>query len=173
MSRTQNVEPFIETNDRELQDSGVPSHVAIAGHPLHPLIVTFPITFLVSVVATDLAYWWTRDAFWATASFWLIGAGIVTGILAALSGMVDFAKINRVRENKAGWIHMVGNVAALLFSTYNFFIRWNNVTTGVLPSGLVVSIIVAVLLGITGWYGGELVYRHKIAVVGEGSHHRP
>lgn len=173
MTRTPNMEPLIESNERDFQDSGVPSTVAIAKHPLHPLLVTFPIAFLVGAAATDVAFWLLDDAFWARASFWLVAAGLVTGIVAAITGMMDFLRIPRVRERKAGWAHMIGNVAALTFTLVNFLIRLNNVEGAVVPLGLIISLVVATLLGITGWYGAELIYRHKVAVIGDGSIHRP
>lgn len=173
MTRTPNVEPLIESDEREFRDSGIPSTVAIAKHPLHPVIVTFPIAFLVATAGTDLAYWLLDDPFWARASFWLIAGGLVTGVVAALTGMMDFLRIARVRERKAGWAHMIGNVAVLGFSAINLVIRLNNVEGAVVPTGLLISLVVSVLLGITGWYGGELVYRHKISVIGDGSPHRP
>lgn len=174
MTRTPDVQqPFIESDQGEYYDSGIPSTVAIAGHPIHPVIVTFPVAFLVGVVVTDLTYWLIGDAFWARASFWLIFAGLVSGIVAAITGMVDFIKIGRVRERRAGWIHMIGNVAALVLTLVNLLLRWNTPVEAVLPLGIIISVIVAGLLGITGWYGGELVYRHKIAVIGDGSRRSP
>jgi uncharacterized membrane protein len=173
MTQTSNVEPLIEGNERDYRDSGIPSTVAVAGHPLHPLLVTFPITLLVSAAATDLVYWWLRDPFWARASFWLIAAGFASAMIAAITGMLDFVRIKRVRERKAGWFHMVGNVAALIATLINLVLRWNNVIDAILPTGLAISIVVATLLGITGWYGAELVYRHKIAVVGQSSRSMP
>jgi len=64
---------------------------------------------------------------------------------------------------------MVLNVAVLLLSIANFALRWGNTTGAVLPTGIIISTIVAVLLGLSGWYGAELVYRHKIAVIGYSS----
>lgn len=173
MTQTPNIPPIIESDEREYRDSGVPSTVAIAGHPLHPLIVTFPIALLTSVLATDLGYWLTRDFFWARASIWLIGAGIVTGLIAAATGMMDFLKIDRVRQHSAGWIHMVGNVAALGISLVNLGLRWGNPAGAILPTGIILSLIVATALGVTGWYGAELIYRHKVAVIGYGPKGRP
>jgi uncharacterized membrane protein len=173
MTQTPNIPPLIESDEKEYRDSGVPSTVAIAGHPLHPLLVTFPIAFLTAVLATDLGYWLTQDLFWARASLWLIGAGIVTGLIAGATGMMDFLKIERVRQHNAGWIHMVGNVAAIAISLVNFGLRWGNSAGAILPTGLVLSLIVATVLGITGWYGAELIYRHKVAVIGYGPNQRP
>lgn len=173
MTQTPNIPPVIESDEREYRDSGVPSTVAIAGHPLHPLIVTFPIAFLTGVLGTDVGYWLTSDPFWARASFWLLIAGLITGVVAALTGMSDFLKIDRVRQHSAGWAHMAGNVAALGLSLINLVLRWGNQTGAVLPTGLIISLLVAGLLGITGWYGAELVYRHKVAVIGYGPKTRP
>lgn len=173
MTQTPNIPPLIESNEAEYRDSGITSTVAIAGHPLHPLIVTFPIAFLVAVLGTDLGYWLTGDLFWARASLWLLGAGFVSGIVAALTGMMDFLKIDRVRKRRAGWFHMVGNVTALGLTLINWFLRLNNEADAILPGGIIISFIVASLLGITGWYGAELIYRHKVAVIGYNSRREP
>jgi uncharacterized membrane protein len=174
MTRTPNIPPLIESNHEEYGDSGVVSTVAIAGHPLHPLIVTFPIAFLVAAFATDVGYWLTNDLFWARASVWLLGAGFVSGIVAALTGMSDFLRIDRVRKRRAGWLHMSGNVAVLLLTLINWVLRLTNgIVEFILPTGLLISLVVATLIGITGWYGAELIYRHKIAVIGYNSRHEP
>lgn len=173
MTQTPSIPPLIESNESEYRDSGIPSTVAVAGHPFHPLIVTFPIAFLTGALATDLGYWFTNDLFWARASIWLIGAGFVSGIVAALTGMLDFLKIDRVRKRQAGWFHMVGNVVALLLTLGNWLLRLNGGLEAAFPTGLILSLIVATLLGITGWYGAELIYRHKVAVIGFTSRHEP
>lgn len=169
MTLTPDVPLFIESNAAEYQDSGITSTVAIAGHPLHPLLVTFPIAFLTGAFATDLGYWFTTDLFWARASIWLIGAGFVSGIIAGLAGTLDFLRIDRVRKRRAGWVHMIGNVTALTLTLVNWIFRLNQGIEAVLPVGFTLSLVVASLLGLTGWYGAELVYRHKVAVIGDSS----
>lgn len=173
MTQTPNMPPFIESNEREYRDSGVPSTVAIAGHPLHPLIVTFPIAFLTGAFGTDVGYWLTQDPFWARASLWLLGSGFIAGLVAAASGMMDFIKIDRVQKHSAGWIHAVGNIAALFLTLFNWIRRWNAVEEAILPFGLIISAVVALLLAVTGWYGAELIYRHKVAVIGYSSRREP
>ncbi len=84
-----NIPPVIESNDSEYRDTGVPSTVAIAGHPLHPLSVIFPIAFLAAALGSDIGYWFTGDFFWARASLWLIGLGLAGGILASAIGLSD------------------------------------------------------------------------------------
>lgn len=169
MTQVPSIPPLIESREEEHRDSGIPSTVAVAGHPLHPLMVTFPIAFLVGALGTDLGYWLTTDPFWARASLWLIGAGFVSGVVAALAGMMDFLRIDRVRKRRAGWAHMAGNATALLLTLINWVPRWNNSADAIVPTGLILSLIVASLLGVSGWYGAELVYRHKVAVIGHGS----
>ena len=129
------------------------------------MIVTFPIAFLVGAFGTDLGYWLTQDPFWARASIWLLGAGFVSGIVAAITGMMDFIGIDRMRKRKAGWIHMLGNVSALVLTLINWVLRFGDMTGAIFPVGLAISTVVAALLGITGWYGAELIYRHKVAVI--------
>ncbi|KOP22974.1 hypothetical protein AMR41_29280 [Hapalosiphon sp. MRB220] len=168
-----NIPAFLESDDREFRDTGVPSTVSVAGHPIHPILVQFPIAFLVGALLTDAVFWFTDDSFWARGSFWLITAGLVGGVAAALTGILDFLRIGRVRKRTAGWAHLILNVSALVLTIINLVLRWNNPISAVLPWGLVISVIVATLLGISGWYGGELVYRHKISVIGNGNPDQP
>ena len=156
-----NIPPIIESDDREYRDPGVPSTVAIAGHPLHPLTIIFPIGSL------------TRDPFWARGSFWLIVAGLATGLVAAIIGMSDFLQIERVRKRNAGWAHMILNVSLLVLTAINLYLRWGNPIDAILPWGLLISTIVGTLTSLSGWFGAELSYRHKIGVVGSGSRTQP
>lgn len=168
-----NIPPIIESDDREYRDAGVPSTVNIGGHPLHPLSIIFPIAFLAAGLGTDFGYWLTRDFFWARASLWLIGSGLVTGAIASVIGMSDFLQIERVRKRIAGWAHMILNVAILIFTAINFVLRLGDPAAAILPWGLILSLIVGTLTSVSGWYGTELSYRHKIAVIGSGNRHEP
>ncbi|MBW4668751.1 MAG: DUF2231 domain-containing protein [Cyanomargarita calcarea GSE-NOS-MK-12-04C] len=168
-----NLPPVIESDDREYNDTGVPSTVAIAGHPLHPLSVIFPIAFLAAALGSDFGYWLTRDFFWARASLWLIGLGLAGGLLAAAIGLSDFLQIERVRKRSAGWVHLGLNVALLVLSAINFLLRLGDAESRILPWGLAISLIVGTLTSASGWFGAELSYRHKIGVVGAGSRRYP
>ena len=140
------------------------STFAIAGHPLHPLLVPLPITFLVSALLTDIAYvkstWWM----WAYASSWLIGAGIATALLAALGGFIDFFGDRRIRRLRRAWYHMFGNLIAVVLSIVNFIIHTRDGAAAVIPTGITLSAIVVLLLLFNGWMGGELVFRHGVGV---------
>jgi uncharacterized membrane protein len=163
-----NVPPLIDSRETEYRGTGVTSSVAIFGHPIHPIIVIFPIAFLSGAAGSDLGYWLSHDPFWARASVWLLGLGILSGLAAAAIGMVDFIRIPKVRDRNAGWLHMVLNVAALLLSTINFFLRLGSPVAAILPFGLMISAVVATLLLVSGWYGGELTFRHKVGIIGPG-----
>jgi uncharacterized membrane protein len=145
---------------------GTPSTAAIAGHPIHPMLVVFPIAFLVGALATDLAFWRTGDHFWALASQWLLAAGVVMGALAAAAGLIEFLTISRVRSLVAGWVHFLGSVAAILIALWNLLHRLGGDPSAVIvPFGLVLSAVVVALFLVTGWLGGELVFRHRIGIM--------
>ncbi|HEY9691394.1 MAG TPA: DUF2231 domain-containing protein [Oculatellaceae cyanobacterium] len=172
MTQTPSVPPLIESDESDYRDSGVTSTVAVAGHPIHPLLITLPITFLVSAPVTDIVYWLTSDLFWAKVSYWVIVAGLATGVLAAITGLMDFLRIERVRKRKAGWAHLLLNVGALGLTIINLVVRLGDPSSKILYLGLTISVIVATLLGLSGWYGAELIYRHKVAVIGYGDPNR-
>ncbi len=65
------------------------STASIAGHPIYPMLIPFPVVFLTTAFATDIAYWITGGPTWATASMWLLGAGVIMA-LVALFGFADF-----------------------------------------------------------------------------------
>lgn len=161
-----NIPPLLESKESDYLSPGITSSISIAGHPIHPILVIFPVAFLSSAAGSDIGYWLTADFFWARASVWLIGLGGLAGILAALIGMADFIRIRKVRRRTAGWAHMLINVAVLILTFINLGLRLDDPETTILPIGIVLSSVVATLLAIGGWYGGELSFRHKIGVIG-------
>jgi uncharacterized membrane protein len=149
------------------RSSGVPSTASIFGHPIHPMLVPFPIAFLIGAFICDLAFWWTGDPFWARGAFWLLAPGLVIGALAAVVGLADFVTIRRAREYIGGWIHSLGNTIVLLLALLNVMARIEDPIDGVFPWGILLSFLTAALLGVTGWYGGELAYRYGIGFSGQ------
>jgi uncharacterized membrane protein len=140
------------------------STVAIARHPLHPMLVPFPIVFFVSTLVTDIAYVKTSNLAWATASTWMLGAGLLMAGLAAVAGLTDFLFERRIRELPPAWLHMIGNVVAVLLSLWNFLVHMRDGALGVVPLGVTLSAIVTVLLVFNGWMGWEMVYKNKVGV---------
>ena len=140
----------------------------IGGHPIHPMLVPFPIAFLVGAFACDLAFWGTRTPFWATAALWLIAAALVMGALAALAGLYDFLSQEAIRTIPDAWYHLYGNVFAMVLSLVNLVLREvQGPANAVLPWGLTLSLIVVLTLFYTGWLGGELVFRHQCGMIEE------
>jgi uncharacterized membrane protein len=143
------------------------STARFAGHPIHPMLVPFPIAFLVGTLVSDLVYWQTRTAFWASASFYLLCAAIVMAALAALAGLTDFLGDRRIRALSQAWQHMIGNIVAVLLSIYNLYIRLEDREGAILSRGLWISVAVGLLLIFTGWRGGDLVFRHRVGVANQ------
>ena len=82
--------------------------VKVAGHPLHPLLVTLPIGFFVATVGADIMYVQNSDPFWSRAAIWLLGAGVVTALVAALAGIIDFVGDVRIRKLAIAWLPTSG-----------------------------------------------------------------
>ena len=101
------------------------STASIAGHPIHPMLIPFPIAFFVSTFVCDLVFWRTGNAAWATAATWLLGAGIVMAALAAVAGLTDFLGEQRIRALNAAWWHAGGNVIVVLIELYNWYARYS------------------------------------------------
>jgi uncharacterized membrane protein len=144
--------------------SGTGATAAIAGHPLHPMIVVIPIAGLVGAAITDWVYFLTRDQFWAMASYWLIIASLITGVIAAIAGIIDFMGVERARTMGLAWGHAIGNVAAIALTLVNYLIRRESPMDPALPQALILSTVVFAIVLLTGWLGGEIVFRHGIGV---------
>ena len=78
--------------------------------------------------------------------------------------MIDFAGDDRVRRIGDAWQHAIGNVILVLIQLFSFYQRYRYGAAAVLPLGLILSLIAVCLMGFTGWKGGELVFRHRVAV---------
>jgi uncharacterized membrane protein len=137
--------------------------VAVAGHPLHPMMVTFPIAFLLGALATDLVFLFEGDRFWARMSFWLIGAGTLMGILAGIAGTVELLAVRGIRRRAEAWNHFVVAVVMLAVATANWIWRLPDLEA-VWPWGLYMSGLTALLVAFAGWLGGTLVFEHKIGI---------
>jgi len=142
-----------------------PSKAAIAGHPIHPMLIPFPVALLSLVPVTDIVFAATESTFWSSVSYYLLWAGLISAGLAAIVGLVDFIGVPRVRSVRAGWAHLLLNVAIVALSVVNLLLRWGDTIGQIEPSGIILSLVATGLLLVSGWYGGELTYRHKVGVI--------
>jgi len=140
------------------------STASIAGHPIHPMLIPFPIAFFIATFVCDLVYWQTANASWATAAMWLLGAGLIMAALAAVAGLTDVLGDVQIRNLNAAWLHAGANVLAVLIELYNWYSRYSHGSGAVLPTGLILSLIVVLILLFSGWKGWEMVYRHRVGV---------
>jgi uncharacterized membrane protein len=144
------------------------STAKVAGHPLHPMIVPFPIAFFATTLACDLAFWISGNPRWATASLWLLGAGIIMALIAALGGITDFIGDRRIRDLSAAWWHFLMNLLLVAIEAVNWFIRFEGGENAVLPAGIALSFVAVCVMLFTGWKGWEMVYLHRVGIAEEG-----
>ena len=151
--------------DATLSSPNLSSTARIAGRPVHPALVPFPIAFFVGALVTDLAYWRTADMMWADFSVWLITAGLIMGACAAIAGAIDFLGNRQIRRLSPAWAHALGNIVALALALLNAFVHSRDAYTSVVPQGLLLSALVVIILAFTAWMGRSMVYRHGAGVV--------
>jgi uncharacterized membrane protein len=140
------------------------STASIFGHPIHVMLVSFPIAFFVAALACDLVFWRSGDPDWASAATWLLGAGLVMAALAAVAGLIDFLGEARVRALSDAWQHMIGNVILVGIQLFNFYQHYAFGADGVVPTGLLLSLVAVALLLFNGWKGWTLVQTHHVGV---------
>ena len=143
---------------------GTHSQVHIARHPMHPMLVTFPIAFLVGALATDLAYLFLGDLFWGRVSLWLLGVGTFMGILAGIAGTVELLSVSRIRRRAVGWSHFVAAVMLLAVGFINWIVRLPQPEPTVTLMGAYLSALGAGLVATAGWLGGKLVFEHQVGI---------
>lgn len=146
----------------------VESVAAIAGHPLHPSVVPLPIGAFVGAFVADLAYARSGDPFWARAARHLTDAGIVTGLMAGSLGAMDFTGREPIRRHGSAWVHGLGNATVLGMALLSRSMRQRDERRAGERGAMWISGLSVAMLGITGWLGGELSYRHRIGVIPHG-----
>ena len=140
------------------------SKARFLGHSIHQMLVVFPLGLLATSIAFDIAYFSTGDSTLATVSFWMISAGIIGAIAAALFGFIDFLGIPAgTRAKSLGIWHGFGNLIVTMLFIIGWFMRQGQ---SMIPSvgAFALSVIAVLLALITGWLGGELVDRLGVGV---------
>lgn len=116
---------------------------------IHTALNAFPIACFTLTVITDIAYWRTFNLLWLHFSEWLLLAGIVFGIFAAVARLVDLV----FRKVRPSWLAIFAGVVVLLLATLNSFIHTADGITAVVPYGILVSVLTVVAMIATGWLG--------------------
>jgi uncharacterized membrane protein len=128
------------------------------GHPIHPMLIVFPLGLLAMSVIFDILYYVTGTVGLATAAFWNIIAGIIMGLVAALFGLWDWLAIPAdTRAKRIGLFHGGGNVVVVALFFISWLLRLGSADHRPNGLGFVLEIIAACIALVTGWLGGELV----------------
>lgn len=139
------------------------SRAKLLGHPIHQMLIVFPLGLLGGSVIFDIIHL-ARGGSWSLVAWYVIPLGIVTGLLAAVFGLIDWIAIpSGTRAKSIGLWHAVGNVVVLALFAASWFLRRGHATN---PAAIdyVLSFAGFALAGVTGWLGGELVDRLGVGV---------
>jgi uncharacterized membrane protein len=139
------------------------------GHPIHQMLIVFPLGVLGMSLFFDLIAIFTNRPALQQAAFYMIAAGIIAGLLAAVFGLIDFLGIPAgTRAKRIGLLHGVGNVVVVALFAVSWWLR--RPAPSAPGNGPIVISAVAVIIALfTGWLGGELVDRLAIGV-DDGAH---
>jgi uncharacterized membrane protein len=142
----------------------VESKARVMGHPIHPILVSFPLGLLTTSVIFDVVHIIAGEARWAEISFWMIAVGVVGGLLAAVFGLIDWLGIpSGTRAKAVGLAHGLSNVLMVGLFAASWLLRSGAPgDPGVLP--IVLSFVGVGLASLGGFLGGELVFRMGIGV---------
>jgi uncharacterized membrane protein len=144
------------------------SPASIGGHPIHPMIIPFPIGLWVFSLVADVIYLWRGNPVWRDwIAFYALLGGIIGAALAAVFGIVDWLSIKDREVKKVADWHARLNVIALLVFAASFYLRTTGglrVLGGSYTIPLLLSVLGVILSSISGYLGGELVFRHGVAV---------
>jgi uncharacterized membrane protein len=140
------------------------SKVKLFGHPIHPMLIVFPLGLLATSLIFDVIYLISNTSQWTITAFYMIGAGIVGGLLAAIFGYIDWLAIpGGTRAKNVGLLHGVGNVVVTVLFIINWLMR-RDAPDAPQNTALILSFIGILLAAFTGWLGGELVDRLGVGV---------
>ena len=149
------------------------SKAKLFGHAIHPILIVYPLGLLSAAVVFDVIYLVTGNPTWTTVSFWMIAAGIVGGLLAAVFGLIDYLNIpSGTRAARIGLLHGLTNVFVMILFVASWLLRRNSPEV---PSTAAFTLsfigVAAALLG--GWLGGELVERLGVGVTPDANLNAP
>jgi uncharacterized membrane protein len=167
-------DPDEEINWEDAADSfkpGLNSVASVAGRPVHPMLVMYPVSFVTGALVTDLSYWWTTldwyngyVTFWPRASLWLLAACLATGGVAAIVGSIDFFGVRRLRSIRTARSHATAGFALLVLVSINLSLRFGDPASHIIPWGISISAVSVILMGVAAWHGTSLTYRYRVGV---------
>lgn len=140
------------------------SRAKLFGHAIHPILIVYPLGLLSTAVIFDIIYLVTGNPRWATVAFWMIAAGIIGGLLAALFGFIDYLNIpSQTRAKRIGMLHGLINFGVMVLFAASWYLR-SDLPEAPPTLALALSFIGVAAAGLGGWLGGELVERLGVGV---------
>jgi uncharacterized membrane protein len=130
------------------------------GRPIHKILVSFSAAYFAGALITDLIYWQIPDVLWERFSIWLVVAGLIMAGLATVAYAIDLAGGRQI--DRPAWPRVVGYALAVLLSLMNAFVHSRDGYTAVVPTGLMLSGLVIVVLLLTSWVGTTLANRPRV-----------
>ncbi len=135
---------------------------SIAKHPIHPMLVAVPMGLWIFSLCADLiGAASARGALWQDIAFYAMAGGLIGALLAAVPGLIDFFSLQKPKTRKIARYHLAVNSMVVALFTLNLYLRSAG-GAGAFP--ITLSVLGVALLGLGGWFGGELVYVHGAGV---------
>jgi uncharacterized membrane protein len=145
------------------------SRAKLLGHPIHQMLIVFPLGLLAMAVIFDVLALAFAEGYWSEVGFWMMAAGVITGLIAAPFGTIDWAAIpSGTRAKRIGAVHGIGNVFVVLLFAASLWMR-RDAPAAPETFALALSFAGGALALVTGWLGGELVDRLAVGV-DDGAH---
>ena len=142
----------------------------ISRHPIHPMLIVFPIGLWVAALVFDVVHAFTGDSLWRTLAFWNIAGGIVGALGAAVPGLIDYTETRGRARRLANW-HMALNLGVTGLFVVNWVLRSRWGEQFLSPDSwipLAMTVVGNVVLAVSGWLGGEMVYVERVGVAEDG-----
>lgn len=141
------------------------SRLKVLGHPVHPMLVMFPVALLVTAVIFDVVDTVGGPKFLGEAAYWNITVGLIGGLLAAAAGTFDLLALPAgTRAKRVGLTHAAANIAVILLFAAVWVVRLNADSRAAGGALIAIEVVAVAILGLSAWLGGELVDRLGVGV---------
>ena len=141
------------------------SRASIGGHPVHPMLIPFPLALWVTSFVVDILFYFLRHPTLLVIAKLLIAAGCLGAVAAAVPGIIDWLAIKNGDVKKVANWHARLNIVALVVFAISLFLRLGRYSDFVgrkLTIPFLLSLVGVILIAISGWLGGELVFRYGV-----------